>query len=682
MKENVIAVKSLGNGKIAAKPVGFLGEEFSSYIAATKAAGAVYDSNMRAQIAPFSAAENMIMYLKKSGFALDIDGSLREAVVENRDKAKDLRKFAEDRVKEVESRLPGIRIKPYQVEGITWLAGRNKALLCDHMGLGKTAQSLLSLPDDSPLLIICPAVAKGVWQEEIAKWRPDITPIVLKGRKSFRVPQRREAVIVNFDILPPAKEEAKPGLCINEICREIIPGTSLIVDECHQSKSPKSFRTKRLRIVSRSIEREGGKILFLTGTPLLNRPPELWCILQNAGMVQETFGNWPRMVQLFSGVPGLWGGYEWGVPNEEVANILSRVMLRRRRTDVMKDLPKAAIHFAPVDITDKEALRLADEALSAIKNKHGDIEKAIEEVIKSGDIGFEEMSRARAALASAKIPAMLEIIQEYEEEEDPIVVFSYHRAPIDALSGREGWEVITGDTPAEQRTRIQADFQAGKLKGVAGTIQSSGVALTLTRACQTLFVDLAWVPGINEQAMYRVDRIGQTRPVSHKILRANHALENRVYSLLEQKMVIINETIEKAADLQIANGITNSEDRLIDLIGDKPKTLKMPTLVTYEEEYLPLSVFDSIVPERKPTRSATMPLEAWAASACLRLAEMDYDRATERNGVGFNKVDSSVGKSLADNLTKQDMRLTDKQWALLVRLVSKYHSQVGKPPKE
>ena len=92
---------------------------------------------------------------------------------------------ADDRMAAIEAILAerGQALFNYQRTGIPWLAARISALLADDMGLGKTLQALLAAPADAPILVIAPAVAKGVWKRETNKWRPDLTPFVCKGRK-------------------------------------------------------------------------------------------------------------------------------------------------------------------------------------------------------------------------------------------------------------------------------------------------------------------------------------------------------------------------------------------------------------------------------------------------------------------------------------------------------------------
>src|SRR5262249_3326827 len=122
---------------------------------------------------------------------------------------------------------------------------------------------------------------------------------------------------------------------------------------------------------------------------------------------------------------------------------------------------------------------------------------------------FEKFSEARAKLAQSRIRAMLEVVGQFEQHGEPLVVFSAHRGPVGALADRAGWEVITGDTEPPRRREIVEAFQAGRLKGIALTIRAGGTGLTLTRASTALFVDLDWTPANNLQAEDRLCRIGQ-----------------------------------------------------------------------------------------------------------------------------------------------------------------------------
>lgn len=159
---------------------------------------------------------------------------------------------------------------------------------------------------------------------------------------------------------------------------------------------------------------------------------------------------------------------------------------------------------------------------------------------------FEMLSAMRAALATAKIPACLELVEQYEEANEPVVVFSDHQAPIEALGARPGWAMLYGKTPMDQRQTIVDAFQAGKLKGVACSIKAAGVGITLTRADTIIFVDQSWVPALNEQAQDRICRIGQKRGCNIITLAADHPLDKRIAELLSIKQAMVSATVEKA----------------------------------------------------------------------------------------------------------------------------------------
>jgi len=118
-------------------------------------------------------------------------------------------------------------------------------------------------------------------------------------------------------------------------------------------------------------------------------------------------------------------------------------------------------------------------------------------------------------------------------------VMSANRRPVEALRKRKGWGVVLGDDSAEARARTVERFQAGELRGIAGTIGALGTSVTLTRASKLLFVGRAWNPEKNRQAEDRVCRIGQDRGVTIYDLVSPHALDERLHEVLSEKDVLI-----------------------------------------------------------------------------------------------------------------------------------------------
>ena len=393
----------------------------------------------------------------------------------------------------------------FQVEGVNWLSKQTAALLGDEMGLGKSVQALMSLPSDGYGLIVVPAGLKYNWESECKKWRDDLVCTVLNGENAFRWPRKNEVVIMSYNTLPnwlitPKKPKGQSNKEYYASITQWQKGlqekypvsleTTLIVDEVHNVKNYKTQKSQKVKNLARITKRVWG----LTGTPLINRPIDLYTILDGLNMAYKAFGGLPRFRTLFNAFQDRFG-WHYGQPMSIVPELLRRVMLRRLRKEVLPDLPDKTYTTLVVDL---ENGSLSHE-LNSLWEEYGEMIEVAEELPP-----FEEFSKIRYELAKSRIPAMLEYVENAEEQDVPLVVFSSHLPPLDALLVREGWAVISGDTPPHRRQEIVRDFQDGKLKGVGVSIKAGGVGLTLTRAWKALFVDLDWTPAANTQAEDRL----------------------------------------------------------------------------------------------------------------------------------------------------------------------------------
>ena len=534
---------------------------FKAFVEAVE--GARFDRARRANLAPLDKMPAILRRLREAEFPIEVEPALVRTLQKHTAQQWLDLKGAQERADKIDAQLKklGLSLYPFQRTGTQWLSTRTGALLADQMGLGKTIQAITALPAAVPVFVVAPAVAKGVWLREIARWRPQLRVSVLKGRDSFRWPEPGEVLVTNYDILPEihAKEcpgtlpaehckgcatkinamgirvkaeghkkacdekqnllEARPCPGCHKMLKMVRPDTVGIVDEAHALKSGKARRTLRFRAISETVRESAGRIWLLTATPLLNNPSELWNVYAAAGIAQEAFGTWKNFVSMFSGKALFFGGYEWGTPEAEVAERIRRVSLRRMRAEVLPDLPEKTWRELVVDV-DRKALAECDKYLEEV----GGIEQLIALIEKDG-IKFETMSRVRSALATAKTPALMALIKDHEEQSEPareqkavepsvlstspLIVFSAHRFPIDLLKKRPGWRVITGDTQPAERTEIEESFQRGELKGLGCTIKAGGVSITLTRGNQVIFVDREFTPALNSQAEDRCIVHGQ-----------------------------------------------------------------------------------------------------------------------------------------------------------------------------
>lgn len=399
----------------------------------------------------------------------------------------------------------------YQKHGVYFLRSRAACLLADDMGLGKTVQVLKAL-DAGPAVVVCPAVVKDTWKNEIARWRPDLDVFVCKNKKDVRAACACEVVILNYELLPNKWKQT--------------PGTTIVFDEAHYLKNNRALRTQKARAAAKTAER----CWLLTGTPILNAPDELWNLLQFGDMAKIAFGSWPNFVRLFSGYKTRFG-MEWGEPLPQAAEGLFRVCLRRRKADVLKDLPP-------------KAHRTHTVGLKRTDLKKGDFNAATFGQKEWTFSDLEIFSELYSRISHAKIPAMLKYIEQYELNETPLVVFSQHRSPIDALEDREGWMTIHGDTTPTKRALAVDLFQRGKLRGLGCTIQAAGTGLTLTHASNMVFVSRAFTPAVNAQAEDRINRIGQDSACLYTVLTSNHPLDLHLADVLSAKQEVIDAVVE------------------------------------------------------------------------------------------------------------------------------------------
>jgi SWI/SNF-related matrix-associated actin-dependent regulator 1 of chromatin subfamily A len=407
-------------------------------------------------------------------------------------------------------------------------------LLADEMGLGKTAQALTALPPFARAVVVCPKSLRYTWAAECARWRPDLAP-VLAPIKSVPAPEHATVSIHHYESLP-------DNCGSRATCGDF---DALIVDEAHRAKNTKTKISAKLKMLRGRAHR----VWLLTGTPLLSRPLDLRGVLGAAGLFEEAFGNFRRFVWLFNAYQGRYG-WVWGTPRPEVAECMARVTLRRLRSSVLAELPQKTRRVIAVgDLSAKlrEQMDAADGEWNEYQARRPD----------AHDLPpFEIISSVRQALAEAKIAAMLDQCALSEESGAPLVVYSAHRAPIDALVERAGWATITGETPADVRATNVEAFQAGRLAGLGLTIAAGGVGLTLTRAAHALFVDLDWNPAANAQAEDRLCRIGQTSDrILISNLEADHPLERRINEVLSRKARTID-----AAIVETRNGVGAESD--------------------------------------------------------------------------------------------------------------------------
>lgn len=442
----------------------------------------------------------------------------------------------------------------YQAEGRDFLSTRQHAMLCDEMGLGKTIQAIAAINKlgARKVLIVCPATLKLNWKRELEKWLDKERSIQVLTTTNVIIDPNVDIVIVNYDLLTygaattlgvykAGREDAlgaREGLILSQILkRKWAVG---IFDESHYLKNLKALRTKavlqRDRIASHCVYK-----WFLTGTPVLNRPSELYPIFRAVFPdVIFPYVTYTKYAMKFCG--GHYDGYKlWdrGASNiEELSRRIKRagIMLRRLKKDVLTELPDKQYQLVPmIGCTTRIAMPLISESMKWIKKlKHQDI---------GGELG--EISELRHRIAQTKLPLCIEHIRGLLETEEKIVVFAYHSDIIDALAEAfKGDEAVVLDGRMSQKAREEAvkSFQESpECRIFIGQIQAAGVGITLTAARTVVFVESSWVPGEIAQAVDRCHRIGQKDSVLAQFLIIEDSIEEHMLATVIDKL----KTIEK-----------------------------------------------------------------------------------------------------------------------------------------
>ena len=429
----------------------------------------------------------------------------------------------------------GRDLMPFQNAGVKFLevAGGN-AMISDQMGLGKTAQALAYLqlhPELRPVVIVCPASLKYNWRNECEMWlETDDTIEIINGGKPHKL--EADITIINYDLI------SKWNQTIKGIRPQVI-----IFDESHYVKNQKAARSKTAKDIGISTPHR----ILLTGTPVLNRPNELWNQLQILDPIAYDDKNFFRWhLRYTNAIKGEYGWDFSGSSNiDELAENLKHIMIRRTKDQVLPELPDKRQSSIIVPITNRKDYRKAEsEFFSWVAEQKG-----IEAARRASRVEqLTKLEYLKQVAATGKLRASIEWISDFFESGEKLVVFATHKATIHAIEREFGNLAvkIDGSVSVEARQAAVDSFQNDpKVKLFIGNIKAAGVGITLTAASDVLFIELPWTPADVEQAADRVHRIGQKNAVNVYFLLADHTIDENIAAMLESKKKVIDKIMNE-----------------------------------------------------------------------------------------------------------------------------------------
>lgn len=456
---------------------------------------------------------------------------------------------AVEEMRDISGRIWDERLFPYQNDGVAFIESRNgRALIGDEMGLGKTAQALVWLkhhPELRPAVVICPASLKLNWAREIRMWVGEDTPItVINGKKpNGTVIGSKDIVIINYDILGDAQwdVDAKRWKLDGWCFRLASVVKALVMDEIHYAKSKTAKRTKAAQALSHFSK----NVIGLSGTPIVNRPIEFFYPINM--IRRDLFPSFWRFAQEYTNAKH--NGYGWsfeGAKNPEKLHktLTETIMVRRRKEDVLKDLPPKTRSVVPFEIDNRtEYEKAAADIIKWIAENEGK-EKA--ERAKNAEF-LVEFEKLKQLAVQGKMTAVVEWITDFLESGEKLIVFAVHKATVDALMDAfPGIAVkLDGSTGSGDRQAVVDRFQTDpEIRLFVGNIQAAGVGITLTAASNVAFVELPWTPGAASQAEDRAHRIGQMDNVTCWYLIAHGTVEEDIAEILDGKMKVLSAVLD------------------------------------------------------------------------------------------------------------------------------------------
>lgn len=442
----------------------------------------------------------------------------------------------------------------HQVVGVRAMARMTSFLLADDMGLGKTLQSLTVAAIDFEkgyarrVLVICPAFLKWNWADEIDKFT-NFTYQIYEGTPTQRKAQRED---FEQDILIINYEQA-----VNDLEALLAMEWDIIIcDEAHYVKERTSKRTKAVHRLAAAAQRS----FLLTGSPILNRPNELWSLLHIIN--PERFKKYWSFVYRYCVMGGWKNKQIVGVKNKaELRSILGEVMIRRMKSEVL-DIPDKEIIDVFVDL-EPTVQRPAYDALDKemMLEIPGDptpmeVENALTKMLRHKQICG---TPATIGLAdkSSKLDRLMEMIKEKVDGDppEPVVVFTQFRGVLEAIeqrcerAGIPCW-AIHGDVKKHLRMETRKEWEESPQPGVLIVMLQMGIGMNLTHAKIAFFVDRLYSPKLNEQAEDRLHRIGadDTQPVQIVILHARKTIEQRIATILTGKSKLFKTLVEDSVE--------------------------------------------------------------------------------------------------------------------------------------
>ena len=451
-------------------------------------------------------------------------------------------------------------LRDYQVDSLNWFETLDYlgfgGILADEMGLGKTIQTIAFLLNkkDKKTLIVTPTSLIHNWKSEFEKFAPSLSVGISHGLKKDRLGIIKN--INDFNVILTTY-----GSLRNDIEEyEKLEFDYCIIDEAQNIKNPLASSTDAVKAIKASNK------FALTGTPIENNLMELWSIFDfiMPGYLYSLTKFNAIFIKDVSQV-------------ENLKRMIKPFILRRTKEQVIKELPPKIEKEFYVEMgkTQRNTYGIYVEEIKRKLEEKKDVKNKI--TIFSYLTKLRQLCLDPSIIVegykgkSAKTDTCLEIIKDYIEKDNKILVFSQFTSVLKNIGkklnkNKINFYYLDGSTPAKNRITLVDSFNNNEeIKVFLISLKAGGTGLNLTSANTVIHFDPWWNPSVQNQASDRAHRIGQKQVVEVIKLISKGTIEEKIMELQQKKSELIHDMLD--GNLNNTNILSSlSEEELIDLI--------------------------------------------------------------------------------------------------------------------
>ncbi len=430
-------------------------------------------------------------------------------------------------------------LRPYQTTGFRWLKTLEThgfgGLLADEMGLGKTIQMiayLLTVPKSytgRTNLVVCPTSLILNWGEEFKRFAPSLGVELIMGTAAERAKQRENAMdadiwVTSYDLLKRDIEEY-----------EDLHFYSCILDEGQNIKNQSTLASKSVKRIDCTVR------FVMTGTPIENRLSELWNLFDFL-MPGYLFSHNAFVTKLEK--PIVKSGDSTAM--EQLRRLVKPFILRRLKSDVLKELPDKLEFHRRIPLAEKERMVYQAAARKALNSAVAASDKIqilalltqLRQLCCDPGLCFENYDGE-----TSKLDACMELCETAVESGHQILLFSQFTSMLERIRMRLDEreitnQTLTGAVSKEKRAQMVKAFQEGGASVFLISLKAGGTGLNLTNADVVIHYDPWWNLSAQNQATDRAHRIGQKNCVQVYKLIAQGTLEEKIIELQEKKAAL------------------------------------------------------------------------------------------------------------------------------------------------